>query len=166
MEKLVAAPELCHADILCELVNTPPKPKYFYPGKEDYKKSFKYSWEPSYVFSNFYTPLSVLEIDDKLWRTTEAYYQAQKFLPLYPDYAEMIRETDKPMKAKMLGSQNCDRKFSHNWTLVRGKDHRYVHDIIKQGVDNGVTIREDWEDIKVDVMRKAIEAKFTQIDSR
>ena len=80
-------------------------------------------------FSNFHH--APIKIDDKIWKTTEAYFQAQKFLH-DPAYQETIRNAQTPTMAKKLGST---RK---------------------------VKIRDDWEQIKDDVMSRALYAKFMQ----
>lgn len=51
-------------------------------------------------FSNF--AKAPFEVDGKVWRTTEHYFQAQKF-PDSPDYQERIRTTPSPMVAARLG---------------------------------------------------------------
>ena len=87
----------------------------------------------------FYTPKDVygdfsnfskygVELDGKWWRTTEHYFQAQKFYD--EEYKEVIRNAPDPKTAANLG---------------RSRE---------------VPIREDWGNIKDDVMRKAVLAKF------
>lgn len=79
-------------------------------------------------FSNFaHFPF---ELEDKIWITSEHYFQAQKFTD--DEYKEKIRLSDSPMEAANLGRS---------------------HDI---------PLRNDWEKIKDNVMRKAVFAKFTQ----
>ncbi|KAI8802590.1 hypothetical protein BJ742DRAFT_858297 [Cladochytrium replicatum] len=80
-------------------------------------------------FSNFYP--AVIELDGKIWPTTEHYFQAQKF-PDQPALMEKIRKATSPGGAASLGRK---RTFP---------------------------LREDWEDVKENVMRKALRAKFTQ----
>ncbi len=159
-------PEACHGDILAEIANSKVEPvaKLFYVGKDSYKKTPKYHWESSYVFTNFYECKKPFLLDGKAWRSTEAYFQAQKFMPAFPEYAELIRLTDKPSKTKLLGTQRQDKRFGAKWTLQLGKDDRLINDLVQQGKDSGVEIRPDWEDVKLDVMKRAIEAKFTQCD--
>ena len=81
-------------------------------------------------FSNFAHYPIVL--DKKTWKTTEHYFQAQKFVTTDPVYAEKIRNASKPMQAAQLGRS-------------RKKP-----------------LRKDWESIKVSIMAKAVWAKFTQ----
>jgi ribA/ribD-fused uncharacterized protein len=69
-------------------------------------------------------------LDGKRWATSEHYFQAQKFVTTVPEYAEQIRLVESPMKAANMG---------------RSRKHR---------------IREDWEQQKDDIMRKAVLAKF------
>ena len=71
-------------------------------------------------------------LDGKTWPTTEHYFQAQKFIGT--SYPEVIRNFDRPRQAFEL---------SRNPTVSRWR-------------------RSDWEDIKKDIMKKALLAKFTQ----
>lgn len=90
---------------------------YFYKINEEYG-----------CFSNF--SHHGFELDGKWWRTSEHYFQAQKFYGT--EYVEIIRLLDNPMKAAEMGR---NRKLP---------------------------LREDWEEVKDDVMRKAVYAKFSQ----
>ncbi|TYQ31222.1 NADAR family protein [Pseudanabaena sp. UWO310] len=77
-------------------------------------------------FSNF-APFGI-ELDGQWWKTTEHYFQAQKFLDR--NYQEKIRQAIDPKTAANLGRSRS------------------------------VPLREDWEEIKDDVMRKAVLQKF------
>ena len=77
-------------------------------------------------FSNF--AKYGVELDGQWWKTTEHYFQAQKFLD--EDYKEKIRNVPDPKTAANLGRSRA------------------------------VPIREDWERVKDDVMRKAVLKKF------
>ena len=90
---------------------------YFYKINEEYG-----------CFSNF--SHHGFELDGKWWRTSEHYFQAQKFYGT--EYVEIIRLLDNPMKAAEMGR---NRKLP---------------------------LRENWEEVKDDVMRKAVYAKFSQ----
>ena len=74
------------------------------------------------------------ELDGKYWLTVEHFFQAQKFVTSSPEYAERIRKAPGPKEAKSLGRS---RK---------------------------VPLRADWEDVKDDVMRRAVAAKFQKHD--
>jgi len=74
--------------------------------------------------SNFY-PCNI-ELDGKLWTSTEHYYAAMKNSD--PAYQEGVRNLSSPAQAKKAGQL--------------------------------VVIREDWEQVKQDVMLKALRAKF------
>lgn len=80
------------------------------------------------AFSNF-APYPI-ELDGKVWPTTEHYFQAQKFIG--SEHAEEIRAVDSPMTAARMGR------------------------------DRARPLRPDWENVKDDVMRRALRAKFTQ----
>ena len=71
-------------------------------------------------------------VDGKLWPTTEHYFQAQKFIGT--PFTEVIRNFQRPREAFDL---------SRNPAVSRWR-------------------RKDWEEVKVDIMRKALLAKFTQ----
>lgn len=71
-------------------------------------------------------------LDSKTWPTTEHYFQAQKFIGT--SYPEVIRKFDRPRQAFDL---------SRNPTVSRWR-------------------RSDWEEIKINIMKKALLAKFTQ----
>ena len=76
--------------------------------------------------------LAPIDLDGKTWPTTEHYFQAQKFIGT--SFPEVIRNFERPRQAFDL---------SRNPTVSRWR-------------------RNDWEDIKIDIMRKALLAKFTQ----
>jgi N-glycosidase YbiA len=78
---------------------------------------------------------SPTRLDDQDWPTVEHYYQAQKSLD--PAYRQAVRQAREPAIAKRL---------SVSW--------------FKAAV--GREPRPDWEAIKVDVMRRADEAKYRQ----
>lgn len=79
-------------------------------------------------FSNF-SP-HPFQLKNKRWRTTEHYFQAQKFAGTA--HEEEVRFAQSPMIAARLGR-------------MRSKP-----------------LRKDWEQVKEDVMREALRAKFTQ----
>eukprot|EP01116_Phalansterium_solitarium_P012357 TRINITY_DN28567_c0_g1_i1.p1 TRINITY_DN28567_c0_g1~~TRINITY_DN28567_c0_g1_i1.p1 ORF type:complete len:191 (+),score=13.50 TRINITY_DN28567_c0_g1_i1:67-573(+) len=84
---------------------------------------------PFFVFSNFYR--HVIVIDGKRYRTTEHYYQAQKFANgADPAAYEQVLAASTPAAAAAIG-----RKRTND-------------------------IRHDWEVVKEDVMRQALRAKF------
>lgn len=78
------------------------------------------------AFSNF--SRHGVELDGLWWKTTEHYFQAQKFTDEV--YKEKIRNAPDPKTAASLGRS---RK---------------------------VKLRDDWEDVKDDIMRKAVRRKF------
>ena len=90
---------------------------YFYGSKEPY-------WE----FSNF--SRYGITLDNEWWRTSEHYFQAQKFIRTDAAWAEKIRGIEKPRDAASMG---------------RDRNH---------------PIAPDWETTKDDVMRRAVLQKF------
>jgi len=84
-------------------------------------------------FSNF-SPHG-FELDGTYWKTSEHYFQAQKFVGT--DYAELVRKAATPKQAAEIG---------------RRRD---------------LPLRTDWEQVKDDVMRRAVLKKFaTHADIR
>jgi len=79
-------------------------------------------------FSNFSRHHIFLK--EKTWKTSEHYFQAQKFAGT--EFEEKVRLAATPKEAADLGR---NRKFP---------------------------LRKDWEEVKDDVMREALRAKFTQ----
>lgn len=79
-------------------------------------------------FSNF--SQHAFSLDGKTWRTSEHYFQAQKFFGTEDDYAEEIRHSKTASAAAKLG---------------RSRKHK---------------LRPDWEAVKDDAMRAAVLAKF------
>ncbi len=69
-------------------------------------------------------------LDGVTYRTLEAYLQSEKYSSTDPDYAQKIRE-------------------QWNSTLLRGMAKSKAH-----------TARADWDDVRLNVMRKGLEAKF------
>ncbi len=90
--------------------------------------------------SNFYP--STIELDDQLWPDVEHYYIAMKNED--PEYRQQILNAATPGKAKRLGDSrpNASKK-----SLFNGGKYQ---------------LRQDWDKIKLEVMHRAILAKFTQ----
>ena len=98
----------------------------------DFREKIKFygKFEPYYEFTNFY--YAPITVDGKKWRTSEHYFQAQKFVGT--PYLEKIRKAFSAREAFQLSR---DPKVSR-WC------------------------RTDWERVKEDVMHKALYCKFTQ----
>ena len=79
-------------------------------------------------FSNF--SKHPVFIEHRLWKITEYYFQAQKFLEA--EHQDAIHKMDSPMDAAKYG---------------RRRD---------------LPLRKDWEEMKDDIMREAVEAKIKQ----
>lgn len=80
--------------------------------------------------SNFH--MASMVIDGKLWMSVEHYYQAQKFVAADAALAESIRTVPTPRLAKNMGSAAANK----------GK------------------LSKSWDKDRVDVMRRALAAKF------
>lgn len=88
-----------------------------------------YSTRSKYGFlSNFSN--HGFKLGEKYYKTSEHYFQSQKFFGINPDYAEVIRRSPTPHQAAKLGRS---RQFK---------------------------IREDWNEIKIQVMIEAVTFKF------
>ncbi|KAL5516951.1 hypothetical protein EMCRGX_G002410 [Ephydatia muelleri] len=86
--------------------------------------------EPYFEFTNFAE--YPIQLDGKTWRTTEHYFQAQKFVGT--PYEEVVRTANSAREAFSLSRQ----PQASQW------------------------LRKDWEQVKVGVMYKALVAKFSQ----
>ena len=93
--------------------------------------------------SNFY-PCTV-KIDGRSWPHTEAYYQSRK--SENPEYHDRILHNLKPSWAKYVG----DSRIGHPKIAKKSWFRKHPEDL-----------RSDWKAVKVDVMRIALQAKFTQ----
>ncbi|MBA3545807.1 MAG: NADAR family protein [Nannocystis sp.] len=93
-------------------------PIYFYSDHE----------APYGAFSNF--SKHGFTLDGKYWKTSEHYFQAQKFVGT--PHEEEVRNAPAP-------------KDAADWGRQRSRP-----------------LRTDWEEVKDDVMRRALHAKFTQ----
>jgi len=93
---------------------------YFYSHNEN---------EPYGSFSNFSN--HGFKINGEVWKTSEHYFQAQKFV-YSPKHYNQVMESNHPKKAAQIGR------------------------------DRSLPLRPDWNSVKENVMRQALEAKFTQ----
>lgn len=93
--------------------------------------------------SNFYP--CILQLDGRDWPHVEAYYQGQK--SVNPAYHDHILKKDKPSWSKYVG----DNRIGHPRMSKQSWFRRQPDDF-----------RDDWEAIKLDVMRTGLHFKFTQ----
>ena len=95
-------------------------------------------------FLSHFHPSPIL-LDGEAWPTVEHFYQAQKSSD--PAYRAAIREAIHPGRAKSLAAQpTAPRRISrHSWFKA--------HDRLP---------RQDWHDVKLDIMRRADRAKYEQ----
>jgi ribA/ribD-fused uncharacterized protein len=93
--------------------------------------------------SNF-APAPIL-LDGETWPTVEHYYQAQKSLD--PAYRAAIRQTQTPGEAKRRAAPRTaqGRAGASSWF-----------------VQNNADPRPDWQEVKLEIMRKGVQAKFAQ----
>ena len=93
--------------------------------------------------SNYYE--APITIDGESWRSTEFYYQAQKSLD--PDYRQAIRNAKNSDHAKGIGSDPRRSRKSRKRSWFVGRIEAF---------------RSDWHEIKLNVMARAVQAKFSQ----
>jgi N-glycosidase YbiA len=93
--------------------------------------------------SHFY--YATIRIDDEEWSTVEHYFQAQRSHD--PNYIKLIRNAKSPGWAKKFGAPpDAPRKVSRQSWFRKNREQP----------------RPDWKDIKLEVMRAADWAKFSQ----
>ncbi len=120
---------------------------------------------PYYEFSNFYmSPKMIIAIDEFSWISTEQYFQAAKFYKpeskRHMEYFNIIQSTDSPMKCMLVARQKKKGGYAGKWLVNKLTDKRTLNEVIEKYQD--LAIREDWDDVRVDVMYTALVAKFTQ----
>lgn len=98
----------------------------------------------TFEFLSHFHPAPTL-LDGETWPTVEHYYQAQKSLD--PVYRQAVRDATTPGRAKRLAaSPNAPLRISaQSWFRK-----------------SSTLPRPDWDDVKLGIMRRADQAKFTQ----
>lgn len=107
--------------------------------------------------SNFFPLKEPIQFQGKPYKTSEHLYQTLKFLYDGANeaslvYAELIRTAKTPYIAKILANQAVGDGYQ--WRTA-------LNDIIKEYKNKGAAQREDWEDIKLEVMRTVLKLKFS-----
>lgn len=115
--------------------------------------------EENGFFSNFYS--TEMEIDGELWQSVEQYFQAMKFRGENASkksirYSNIIKNASTPMKVKALGNQR-ENTYGDKWK-ISSEDSRLLNDVIREY--KSVKIRDDWENVKIKIMIKALMHKF------
>lgn len=117
---------------------------------------------PFYEFSNFYPCKFTLL--DREWTCSEQYFQAMKFyIPEnseHMEYVDMIHHADSPMKIFSLGLQKKQGGYGAKWVINKKTKTINLNDVIQQY--RHLSIRDDWDSIKLDVMMDVLKAKFSQ----
>lgn len=119
--------------------------------------------DPNFGFCTNFYKTKPLMIDKEKWLSTEQYYQAMKYRGKNAskrslEYSNIIKESDTPMKSKMLGHSQKNLRFGKKWMVNKNTDHRIINDVIDEFKD--VKFRDDWEAVKIRVMIKALIYKF------
>ena len=107
--------------------------------------------DPFGDFSNY--ALYPITIDDVKYPTSEHAYQAAKFTD--EEFVKQIIQASTPNKARELARQQD--LPNHRWAWRRELNVK-----IQDSLKRGVKCREDWDEIKEDVMLKILRAKFQQ----
>ncbi len=114
--------------------------------------------KPYGAFSNFYR--SQITLSDMTYNDSESYYQSEKFKGRYStvsdtEYANLIKDQSTAGKSKILAVQNPKKLPPYKWAQL-------LKPLIIDSISNGVKIRNDWEEVKDHVMRRAVYLKFSQ----
>lgn len=113
--------------------------------------------KPWGIFSNF--TVKKFKVDDTLYFTSEAYFQSQKFSGKHAtkidlEYAKLVAEQKTGGKPAVLARQVKPRQ-NYPWA----KD---LWVIIQDYLEKGVKIRDDWQEVKDNIMRRGVYQKFLQ----
>tara|TARA_R100000750_G_C2336985_1_gene92505 strand:- start:236 stop:1339 length:1104 start_codon:yes stop_codon:yes gene_type:complete len=105
---------------------------------------------PHFELSNYY-PAAIYS-----YPTSEHYYQSMKYdyygnTDVDDEYADQIAAQNTPNKARILAGQLI--KGGYKWQLELNEIIRYYQEL-------GIQIRTDWEDVKDNIMRRAVFLKF------
>jgi len=110
-----------------------------------------------YEFSNFYKHKKPIIIDGEMYRTTEHYFQAQKYaedIGQNLEYMKLIKKQNTGGQAKMLAGPitgNC------RWTW-----QKILKELREEYEDSIYFDPVEWNKKRDDIMLKALIAKFTQ----
>jgi len=120
--------------------------------------------KPFFEFSNYYP--SPFVIDGQTFLNNEHYYQAQKFnrpnnSPIEQEYYQLILAADSPQKTKDLANQRTNYR-GDKWLINKNRPELGKMNQKIREYQSRVSIRSDWEQEKVNVMRTGLNAKFTQ----
>jgi ribA/ribD-fused uncharacterized protein len=116
----------------------------FLPIPADNRILFYMRDRETFGFLSNFSPTPIL-LDRALWPTVEHFYQAQKSFD--PDYRRTILGATRPGIAKNLGADPTlpRRRSNRSWFRRHGRE-----------------LRPDWEEAKIEIMRRANAAKFAQ----
>lgn len=112
--------------------------------------------KPYGVFSNFYS-CKKFTYNNKEYFHSEGYFQAEKFQGFFSNsvdrkYSKLIAYQNTAGKSAVLARQkpsNMNYKWAQDLKII-----------IDKSIENGVCMRPDWENIKDNVMRRAVFIKF------
>jgi len=131
--------------------------KYYSLTKKYDINDIQYFYTKDDVFSNFY-PCNI-EYQGKIYPTSEHLFQALKYMykgasKTSLELAEMIRQQTTPYKAKILAGKpriNNSRKWI-----------KEISEIILGKINEGASLRDNWDDIRYYVMYEVVSVKFRQ----
>lgn len=118
---------------------------YFYEKQDGY-----------YEFSNFY--LCEFTYNGIVYKSSEHAFQTAKFLhdkssPQDIEYSKVIRNANTPNISRILGLQKISGGYQWRTQL---------NPFIKKSIEEGAKIRDDWDNIKVELMQDILLQKFSQ----
>lgn len=125
------------------------------PPKREVIRFYSPREKPYGLLSNY--ALSPIVVDGKRYRSVEHYYQSAKYHGVHNAFAEAVRVAQTPNEAKKLAYLP---KAAVTYDLQPGS----LRGLIDQHGARDVKLRPDWDAVRLDVMRKAHRAKFTQLD--
>ena len=110
--------------------------------------------------SNFFDLKSCFFNRGQRYSSSEHAFQAQKYLQLDAsainiEYSKVIGQAKTAYMSKLLANQSKDKKFVWQKSIVEQVE-RYVSE--------GIHFRQDWEEVKEEIMRDIIHEKFGQSD--
>ena len=100
-------------------------------------------------FSNFFP--SPIVYKGKTYPTSEHAFQAMKFVD-YIEYQEVIRTANTPNMAKILACQRTGGQYK--WRTD-------MNPTILSYKKQGVKLRQDWEEVKIEIMYEILMEKFS-----
>lgn len=107
-------------------------------------------------FSNYH--VTPFRIGTKHYESVEHYYQSQKYTSTCPEFEEQIILASTPHQSKMMSRQIL--QYKANWQKKINEQIRKCQQ--KWNHSRPIPCDPKWEEIKDDIMKKGLRAKFSQ----